>query len=134
MIRHSKHVLFMGIHGFDASVLDERPLFPPFLSKIKDHPWNGTNLVSYDNLSSFSDSTVKYVLFFGIHGFGALILQEKLFFPPFSLESKFAHQIRHTWILMIISILMVIEHNKHIFVIRMLGFDALDFLEKLKFP
>ena len=91
----------------------------------------GQTWFRHDNLSSFCDLALKYVLFFGIHGFGALVLQEKLFFPPFSLVSKFPQQMRQTWILAIISILMVIEHNKHILVIRMHSFDALYLLEKL---
>ena len=39
-----------------------------------------------------------------------------------------------TWILVIISIPMVIVHNKHIIVIGMHDFDALDLLEMLLFP
>ena len=82
---------------------------------IKACPLNGTNLDSHDNLFSFCDWALKHVLFIGIHGFDALVLQEKLFFPPFSLESKFIHQVRQTWILIIISTLMVIVHALNIF-------------------
>ena len=70
----------------------------------------------------------------GIHGFDALVLQEKLFFPSFSLESKFVHQMGETWILLMISTLMVIVHSEHIFVIGMHDFAALDSLEKFLFP
>ena len=102
--------------------------------KIKVHQSNGTNLDSYDDLYSFCDSALKHFSSWGIHGFDALVLQEKLFFPPFSLESKFINQMGQTWILRIISILMVIVHNKQILIIGMHGFDALDLLEKLLFP
>ena len=43
---------------------------------------------SRDNLHSIHDWALKHVPFIGIHGFDALVLQEKLFFPPFSLEIK----------------------------------------------
>ena len=89
------------------------------------------NLDPYGSLYSFCDSELKHVIFIGIHGFDALVLQEKLFFLPFSLESKFIHQVRQTWILVIISILMVIGHILHILVMGMHSFDAMDLLEML---
>ena len=76
----------------------------------------------------------KHILLIGIHGFDALVHREMLFFSQFSLESKFIDQMGQTWTLIIISILFVIGHYKHIFLIGIHGFDAFDWHKKLFFP
>ena len=63
-----------------------------------------------------------------------MVLHEKLFYQLFSLESKFIHQIRKTWILIIIFVLFVIRHHKHALLIRIHDSDALELHEKLFFP
>ena len=75
----------------------------------------------------------EHILLIGMHDFDALVLQEKLLFPPFSLKSRFIHQKGQTWILIIISIFFVIGHDKHVFFIGIHGFDALFLQEKLFF-
>ena len=87
-------------------------IFTIFL-KIKVHPSNGTNLDSHDNLYSFCDWALKHVFFFGIHGFGALVLQ-KSFTPPFSLEARYVLQMGQTWLLIIILFSFIIRHHKHL--------------------
>ena len=74
---------------------------------------------------SFVIRPYKHVLLDWIHDFNTLLLQEKLLFPSFSLESKFIDQIGQTWILVIIYIIFVIAHYKHVFFIGIHGFDAL---------
>ena len=56
----------------------------------------------------------NHVFHIGIHDIDALVWPKRLFLPLFSLESKFIHQIGQKRILVIISILFVIGHNKHI--------------------
>ena len=75
----------------------------------------------------------KYVLYIWIHGFQALVLQEMIYFPPFFLKLKLIPQIGQTWILVIISNILVIAHNKHIFLIGIHNIDALVLQEKLFF-
>ena len=43
----------------------------------------------------------------GIHDIFALDFQEKHFFPPFSLKSRFIRAMRQTWMLIIVSVLFV---------------------------
>ena len=52
---------------------------------IKAHPWNETNIDTRNNLHSICHGHYNHVLFIRIHDLDALDLQEKLFFPPFSL-------------------------------------------------
>ena len=63
---------------------------------------------SCNNLFSFCYWHYNHVLHIGIHDLDSLDLQEKLFFPPFSLKLMFICEKRQTWILIIISILFVI--------------------------
>ena len=88
---------------------------------------------SHDNLYSFCDLALKHVLFIGIHDFDALVLLEKLLFSQFSLESTFFHQKGQTWILIVICIIFVIGHNKHVIFIEIHGFDAFALDEELYF-
>ena len=74
----------------------------------KVHPWNETNLGTQKNLYSFCYVHRNHVLLIGMDNIYALKLQEKLFFPSFSLSSKFLHQMRQTWILIVTSIRFVI--------------------------
>ena len=76
----------------------------------------------------------KRVPFIVIHDIDALFSQENLFFPPFSLKSKFIHQITQTLILVIISILFMIGHHKYVFLIAIHNINALVSQEKLFFP
>ena len=76
-------------------------------SIINDHPWNETNLDTRNNLYSFCYWHYYHVLHIGMHDLGGLDLQEKLFFPLFSLQLMFIREMRQTWILIIISIIFV---------------------------
>ena len=73
---------------------------------IKIHQSNETNLDTHNNLYSFCYGHYNHLLLIRIHDIDALDLQEKLL--PFLLPSKFIHQMRQTWILIIVSILFVI--------------------------
>ena len=76
----------------------------------------------------------KHILLIETHDTNALVSQERLFSPLFSLESKFIHQIRQKWIQIIIFILFVIGHHKHIFLIRIHDIVASVSPKKLFFP
>ena len=76
----------------------------------------------------------KNIFLIRIHSFDDLVLQERILFPPFSLESKFIHKIGQNWVLMIISVLFVIMHDKHILLIWIHDFDALVLQEMFFFP
>ena len=78
-------------------------------------------------------SLYKHILLIGIHDTDALALQEKLFLLPFSLKSKFIHQIRQTKILVIISIHFVIGLHEHVHLIGIHDIDALDLHENFPF-
>ena len=69
-----------------------------------------------------------------IHDIDAFLSQQNLFLPSFSLESKFIHQMRQTWILLRISIIFVIGHHKHIFLTGIHYIYSLASHEKLLFP
>ena len=73
----------------------------------------------------------KHIHLIGIHGSNALVWEEKLFFPTFSLELKFIPQIQPTWINVINFIPFVIWYYKHNLLIRILNIDALVWVEKL---
>ena len=88
---------------------------------------------THNILHSFCYLHYNQVFHIGIHDIDALDLQEKPFFPPFSLESKFVHQMGQTWILEIISILFVIRHYKQVLFIGVHSFNALVLQEKLLF-
>ena len=72
----------------------------------------------------------KHILLIRIHSFDALLLQEKLLFLPFFLESKFIHQMGQAWIHMIIYVLFVIRHYKNILLNCIHDFDALVLLNE----
>ena len=59
--------------------------FSTIFFRIKVRPSNKTNLDSRNNFIFF---------LLGMHNIHALVLQEKLFFPPISFESKFICEIR----------------------------------------
>ena len=63
----------------------------------------------------------------------ALDLQQKLFFPPLSLQLLFICQMRQTWILIIISIFFVIRHYNHVLLIGIHDIGALVWQEKVFF-
>ena len=110
MIGHYKHVLFIGIHSFDALVLWEKLFFLSFSLKSRFIYQKGQTWIPTIISILFVIGHNKHVLFIGIRGFNALFLQEKLFFLSFSIKSKFIHQMAWIWILMIIFILFVIRH------------------------
>ena len=72
-------------------------------------PWNGTNLDTHNSLHSFCYWHYNHVLHIRMHNTDALDLQEKLFFPPFSLQLMFTREMGQALILIIISILIVIS-------------------------
>ena len=74
---------------------------------INVHPRNGTNLDTRYNTHSFHYGHYNHVLYIRIHDIDAFDLQEKLFFPPFSLQLMFIHELRQAWILITISMLFV---------------------------
>ena len=59
-----------------------------------------------------------------------IIKVQQVLFPLFSLLSKFIYEIRQTWILVIISILSIIGHNNHVYLIGIHDTEALDLQEK----
>ena len=71
---------------------------------IKIHLLNKTNLDAHNNLYSFCFRHYNHVLLIGIYNIDALDLQEKLCFQPFSLQLLLIHEMKQTWILVIISI------------------------------
>ena len=64
---------------------------------------------SHNNLHSFVFGHYNHAHCIGINNIDALIWQEKLFFPIFSLLLKFIYKMRLAWILVIISILFVMS-------------------------
>ena len=62
---------------------------------------------THNNLHPFCYGHYNHILLITIHGIDALDFQEKLLFPPFSLQLMFIREMRQTWILVIISILFV---------------------------
>ena len=113
MFGHHKHVFLIGIHDIGALVLREKffPFFAletKFIHQIKQMQ----KLIILSIL--FVIGHFKYVLLIWIHGIDAWVLEEKLFFPPFSIKSKFIHPKNQTRILIIMSIPHIIEHYEHI--------------------
>ena len=74
----------------------------------------------------------KHILLIGINDFDALVSYEELLFLPF-LESKFLFQLGKTLIRIIISLLFMIGHCKHVFLVGINDFDGLVLEEKLLF-
>ena len=56
------------------------------------------NTDTHNKLYSVCYGHYNHVLFIGVQDIDALDLQEKFSFPPFSLYSKFIHQMKQTWI------------------------------------
>ena len=134
MIGHYKPIILTGIHGFGASVLQEKLFFPPFsFESMFTHQMRQTWILLIISILMVIEHN-KHILVIGMHSFDALDLLQNLLFSPFSLELKFISQIGQTLILVIISILLLIEYNKHILLIGMHGFDALVLQEKLLIP
>ena len=104
---HCDHVLQIGEHDIDALDLQEKILHSTIYPIINVHLWNERNLDTYYNLYSFRYGCYNHVLHIRIHGIDALDLQEKLFFPPFFQYLIFICEMRQTWILIIISILLI---------------------------
>ena len=75
----------------------------------------------------------KHIFHVWVHDFDALVSHEMLFFSPFFLKSNFITQIGQTWILIIISILLVTAHYKYILFIGIHGSDALVLQENFSF-
>ena len=100
-IGHYKHVLLIRIIGIDALVWQEKLFFPMFSKAFSS---NETNLDSHNNVHFFVIGLYNHIFLFGIHDIDALVWHEVLFFPPLSSKSKFIHQIRQTWIPMVIFI------------------------------
>ena len=101
---------------------------------IKIHSWNETNMDTRNNLCSFflhalQSCSPRWDIWYWCFG-----LARKAFFPTFSLQLEFVHQLSATWILIIISIIFVIEHYNHVFHIGMHDISTLDLQEKLFFP
>ena len=67
----------------------------------------------------------NHILLFEMYDIDALVWQENLFFRPFSLESKFFHQMRQTWILITISIIFMIGHYNDVLLIEIHDIEAL---------
>ena len=60
-------------------------------------------MVTHNNLHSFCYWVHNHVLYNGIHDLDPLDLQQKLFFPPFSMQLMLIHEMGQTWILAIIT-------------------------------
>ena len=73
---------------------------------INVYPWNGTSLDTHNNIRFFLLWALQSCSPHWTHDIVALDLQEKLFFPPFSLWSKFIHGMIPTRILLTISIFL----------------------------
>ena len=79
----------------------------------------------HNNLHSFCDWALQSCSLYWDTNVDALVWQEKLFFPPFSIELKFNHQLRPTTIPAIIPILFVNRYYSHVLLIRIYDIDAL---------
>ena len=75
---------------------------------IKVHLWSETTWILVIISILFVNEHYNHVHLFRIHDIDALIWQEKLFFPPFSLLLKFIREIGQTWIFIIISIFLLL--------------------------
>ena len=81
-----KQIFLNRIQVFDALVLQEKLLLPSLSLEPKFMRQIGQTWILIIVSIHFMIGRYKHVFFFGIHGFEALVLQEMLFFPPFSLE------------------------------------------------
>ena len=82
---HHNHVLLIRIHDIEVLDLLGKAFLCTISYRINVHPRNETNLDTHDNLHSFCYVHYNQVPLIGIHDIDAWDLQEKLFFPPFSL-------------------------------------------------
>ena len=122
---HHKLIFFIRIHDIHALVSREKLFFAPFSLESKfSHQMKETWILAIISILIVIGPH-KYVLLIWIHNFYALVSQEKLFFPPFSLEFKVHSSTRQTWILVLISILFGIGYHEHILLIQMHYIDAL---------
>ena len=100
-------------------------------------PYNQSLFIKWDKLGFpkssplFCDWVFESCSLYWDNRFGALVWQENLSSPPFSLYLKFIYQIRQTWILLIIFILFVIGHHNQALLTVMHDIDALVSQEKL---
>ena len=108
--------------------------FSIIFHRIKVHLSNKTNLDSHNSFHFFVIGHYNHVFLIGIHDIGALVWQEKYFFPPFSIKSKFNYQLKQTMIQVTIYMFFVIGHYNHVLLIRIYDIDALVCQEKLSFP
>ena len=84
-----KHVFLIGIHDIDALVSKEKLFLLPFSLESKFVYKRRQMLILKIIFILFVIGLHKHVLLIEVHDIDALPLQEKLFLPPFSLESKF---------------------------------------------
>ena len=114
-LRYMILVLWFGKKSFLSTI---------FLA-IKVRPSNETDLDSCNKFHFFMIGHCIHVFLIKIHDINASVWKERLFFPPFSLESKFIYQLRQMTILVIISILFLNRHYNHVLVIRIHDIGAL---------
>ena len=125
MITHYNHNILIGIDDIDALVWQGNLFFPPFSLESKFANLMRRTWILVIISISFIIVHHKHVLLIGIHDNNVLVWQEKLFFPPFCLESVFIHQMVQTWIAGTTSVLFMIRHHKHILLIGMHDINAL---------
>ena len=139
VIRHYDYDFLIGILDTDALVWQEKLFFPSFSFKSKvvcqvRQTWFllETFIFCDYNLQPFGHYDHYFCI--RILHTDALVWHEKVFFPPFSLKSKFIRQIRKTWILIRISILFVIELYKHFLLVGIHDNNTLFCQEKFFLP
>ena len=110
---HYNYVLLIGNLGIYALDLQEKLLSPSF-AKLRKFIWQMRQTwILVIIFILFFIWHYNHVLLIEIHDIDALVWQEKLSFPPFSLELKFIYQLRQITILVIISVLFMIgQYNK----------------------
>ena len=84
MVSYHKHFLLIRIHDIGALVSQEKLLSTTF-PRTKVCPMKELDMDTSNNLHYFFDWPYEHVPSIGIHDIEALDLQEKVFFPPFSL-------------------------------------------------
>ena len=104
---HHNHVLLIVVHVIDELDLQKKNFSFHHFPYSKSSSVGGINLDTHNNLHSFRYGHYNNVLLVGIHNIGASNLQEKLFFPPFSLLLKLILEMRQAWVPVICSILFV---------------------------
>ena len=121
MIWHYKHITLIGIHDIHVLLLQEKLFLPLSMFIHQNRQIWILVLVSIIFMIRYHE----HIFLIRILDIDALILLEKLFFPPFSIVLKFIHRKRQTWILVIISIIFMNQHYKHVFFIGIQNIDAL---------